>query len=228
MPAPTPSTMRAGMFPARRQGSALGRLHGGQQPPPDLAERDRQGLLLHAGFDQRPDVLQQALAELGVVGIDLPRPLGRDDDEAVLAVDDVEQVVDGRVGDAVRSGIACHRLPSVSVFWPDQAVIKVTSCPHTSLTDVLTSVMSNSWPASIALAASSSRRAMTSGGSVPRAERRRTSSSQEGGARKTRSASATARRTCLAPSMSISSSAGTPAAMRRATGSRGVPERCPA
>src|SRR6478736_2099994 len=224
MPAPTPSTMRAGMFPARRQGSGLGRLHGGQQPPPDLAERDRQGLLLHAGLDQRPDVLQQALAELGVVGVDLPRPLGRHDDEAVLAIDDVEQVVDGRVGDAVSSGIPCHRLPSVkSVFRPDQAVIKATSCSHTSLTDVLTSVMSNSWPASISLAASSSRRAMTSGGSVPRAERRRTSSSQEGGARKTRSASGTARRTCLAPSMSISSSAGTPAAMRRVTGSRGVP-----
>ena len=52
----------------------------------DLAQRDRQRLLLHVGLDQRADVLQQALAELGVVRVDLPRPLGRHDDQAVLGV----------------------------------------------------------------------------------------------------------------------------------------------
>ena len=84
-----------------------------QQPLADLAQRDRQRLLLHVGLDQRADVLQQALAELGVVGVDLPRPLGREDDQAVLAVDDLEQLVDRRVDDA----LAAAGLPA-TVYLP--------------------------------------------------------------------------------------------------------------
>src|SRR3954447_23818089 len=57
----------------------------GQQTLVDLAQRDRQGLLLRGGVDQRADVLQQALGELAVVGVDLARTLGGEDDQAVLA-----------------------------------------------------------------------------------------------------------------------------------------------
>src|SRR4029450_12417610 len=41
-----------------------------------LTESDRQRLLLHSGLDQWADVIEQALAELGVVGVDLPSSLG--------------------------------------------------------------------------------------------------------------------------------------------------------
>src|SRR5580704_19725769 len=110
--------MRAGTCPAEAGWSGLSwsglswsGLHyvrGGQQALPDLAERDGQRLLLDPGLDQRAHVLQQALAELSVVGVDLPRPLRRHDHQAVLAVDDLEQIINGRVGDALRGGITCH------------------------------------------------------------------------------------------------------------------------
>src|SRR4051794_3808908 len=70
----------------------------------DLAQRHRQRLLLHVGRDEWPDVLEQALAELAVVGVDLAGALGGVDDERVLALDLVEQLVDGRVGDALGIG----------------------------------------------------------------------------------------------------------------------------
>src|SRR5215469_12436173 len=116
MPAPTPRTMRAGMFRAWRQGVSSRASPRRTAAGPGSPAARSTGASPARGSRPAADVLQQALAELGVVGVDLPRPLGRHDDEAVLAVDDVEQVVDGRVGDAVRSGIACHRLPSVNVF----------------------------------------------------------------------------------------------------------------
>src|SRR5690606_19726478 len=93
---------------ARRAGSGLGGLFGlgldGQQASVDLAHRDRQRLLLVARLEQRADVLQQALAELRVVRVDLARALRRVDDERVLRVDVLEQVVDRRVGDALGGG----------------------------------------------------------------------------------------------------------------------------
>src|SRR5215218_3537044 len=69
-------------------GGQLGRVDvlAGQQVVVDLAQGDRERLLLHVGLDERTDVLQEALAELGVVGVDLPRPLGAVEDELVLAV----------------------------------------------------------------------------------------------------------------------------------------------
>src|SRR3954451_10314164 len=69
-----------------------------------LTERHRQRLLLDVGRDERPDVLEQALPELAVVGVDLAGPLRRVDDERVLALDLVEQLVDRRVGDALGIG----------------------------------------------------------------------------------------------------------------------------
>src|SRR5215217_5054553 len=76
----------------------------GQQALVDLAERDREGLLLRRGVDQRADVLQQALGELAVVGVDLARALGGEDHQAVLAAGPLQQLVDRRVGDALGGG----------------------------------------------------------------------------------------------------------------------------
>src|SRR6478736_6101116 len=73
----------------------------GQQVSVDLTQRDGQRLLLHVGVHERPDVLQQALAELGVVGVDLPGALGAVEDQLVLAVGLGGQVVDRGVGDTL-------------------------------------------------------------------------------------------------------------------------------
>src|SRR3954464_6564881 len=73
----------------------------GQQALVDLAERDRERVLLGCGVDQRADVLEQALGELAVVGVDLTGALGGEDDQAVLAAGALEQLVDRRVGDAL-------------------------------------------------------------------------------------------------------------------------------
>src|SRR5215475_10858700 len=83
----------------------------------DLTERDGQRLLLAPRLHQRPDVLEQALAELRVVGVDLPCALGGHDDQPVLAVHDVKEFVDRRVDDAVGDLVGlspCHVLPSVN------------------------------------------------------------------------------------------------------------------
>src|SRR6478752_7456237 len=72
-----------------------------QQVVVDLAERDRQRLLLDVRVDERADVLQEALAELGVVGVDLAGTLGAVEHQLVLAVGLGEQVVDRGVGDAL-------------------------------------------------------------------------------------------------------------------------------
>src|SRR3954468_655127 len=67
----------------------------------DLAQRDRQGLLLDVGVDQWADVLEQALAQLGVVGVNLAGALGAVEDQLVLAVGLGQQVVDRGVGHAL-------------------------------------------------------------------------------------------------------------------------------
>src|SRR3954468_13513921 len=88
------------------QGGPSSVLAGGvrQQALVDLAERDRERLLLRCGVDQGADVLQQALGELAVVGVDLAGALGGVDHQAVLAAGALEQLVDRRVGDALRGG----------------------------------------------------------------------------------------------------------------------------
>src|SRR6478672_9254842 len=84
-------------------GGELGRVDvlAGQQVVVDLAQRDRERLLLHVGVDERADVLEQALAQLGVVGVDLASTLGAGEHQLVLAVGLAEQVVDRGVGDAL-------------------------------------------------------------------------------------------------------------------------------
>src|SRR5581483_1103038 len=64
----------------------------------DLLEGDRQRLVLQpTGLDERRNELAATLAELVVVGVDLPRALGCEDHERVLGVDLREQVVDLRL-----------------------------------------------------------------------------------------------------------------------------------
>src|SRR2546423_4833471 len=70
----------------------------------DLLQRDRQRLVLQAaGLDERRHELAAALAELAVVGVDLARPLRREDDQGVLRVHPLgtEQVVDLRFDHAL-------------------------------------------------------------------------------------------------------------------------------
>src|SRR5215218_5369287 len=225
----------------------------GQQTLVDLAQRDREGLLLGSGVDQGADVLQQALGELAVVGVDLTRALGGEDDQAVLAAGALEQLVDRRVGDALGGrcdsghGWACSSFDSGSErpagttgaaltrghYSPgtrpgEGAVSKLTNSCAARPTSSLTTTTSNSPAASSSACARASRRSWTAGGSEPRPASRLTSSAHDGGARKTSCAFGSRARTWRAPCSSISSRAGDPVASRFRSGSTGVPYRLPA
>src|SRR5215217_2151614 len=170
----------------------------GQQTLVDLTERDRQGLLLRRGVDQRADVLQQALGELAVVGVDLARALGGEDHQAVLAAGALEQLVDRRVGDALGGGCdsghgrACSSArqsgvagggagprhsdaPLLRRVPGDGAVSNPTNSSAARATSSLTTTTSNSPAASSSACASRSRRSCTAGGSDPRPASRLTS-----------------------------------------------------
>src|SRR5512139_167982 len=113
MPPETPRTTRAPVLMAGAVASGLVDLLGSEQAGVDLPHGDGQRLLVDVGLDQRTDVLEQALAQLGVVGVDLTRALRGVDDQAVLRVGRREQLVDRRVGDALRRGSgAGHGWPS--------------------------------------------------------------------------------------------------------------------
>src|SRR5260370_28427742 len=118
MPAPAPRITRAdaGMAASGWSWSACGGLDV-EQPLLDLTERDGQRLLLTARLDQRADVLQQPLAELGVIRVDLPGALRGHDHQPVLAVHDLEKLVDRRVDDALGDLSARHALPSLVYFF---------------------------------------------------------------------------------------------------------------
>src|SRR3569833_811690 len=90
MPPPTPRTT-LGLL-------TLGVL---EQATVDLAQRDRERLLARTRLDERADVLEQALAQLGVVDVDLAGTLGRVDHQRVLRADLLEQVINRRGGDAL-------------------------------------------------------------------------------------------------------------------------------
>src|SRR3954454_13569545 len=220
----------------------------GEQALVDLAQRDREGLLLRSGVDQRADVLQQALGELAVVGVDLTRALGGEDHQAVLAAGALEQLVDRRVGDALGGrcdsghGRACssfdsgRKRPAGTVgdtlprgrYSPgtrpgEGAVSNPTNSSAARVTSSLTTTTSNSPEASSSACARASRRSWTAGGSDPRPASRLTSAAQDGGARNTSWASASRSRTWRAPCSSISRRAGSPSANRSRTGRAGVP-----
>src|SRR6478735_2002763 len=77
-------------------GGELGRVDvlADEQVVVDLAQGDRERLLLDMGVHERADVLEQALTELRVVGVDLPGALGAEENQLVLAVGLGQQVVD--------------------------------------------------------------------------------------------------------------------------------------
>ncbi|MPM51296.1 hypothetical protein SDC9_98044 [bioreactor metagenome] len=80
----------------------------------DLAQRDRQRLLLDLGLDQRTDVLQQPTAQLGVVGVDLASTLRGEQHQAVLRVDPRQEVVDRGVRDSRGRGFSSQDQPSAT------------------------------------------------------------------------------------------------------------------
>src|SRR3954471_159291 len=89
---------------------------GGQQAGVDLTHGDAERLLLRGGLDQGTDVLEEALTELAVVGVDLAGALGREDHQRVLQRGLVEQLVDRRVGDAFGVGYGSHCLKILNVL----------------------------------------------------------------------------------------------------------------
>src|SRR5699024_1154231 len=79
-------------------------LRGGQQAVVNFAQRNGQGLFLYFGLYERTDILQEALTELGVVGIDLPGTTGGIDHQRILRIGRFKQLINGRVGDAFGLG----------------------------------------------------------------------------------------------------------------------------
>src|SRR4051794_2316332 len=169
----------------------------------DLAHGDGQRLLPRARLHQRTDVLQQALAELGVVVVDLAGALGRVDDQRVLRAHLAEEVVDRRVGDAlgdVSGDDTGQRHAHVADSWGEGREAPATAGPTsnstnfaaTACTSSLTSATSNSERAASSSVAVCSRRANCASFSVPRLRSRRSSSPSDGGSTKTATESGTA------------------------------------
>src|ERR687895_2594323 len=140
--------------------------------PGDLLEGDLEVVLRARLHHRRRVLVEGALAEVVVVGVDLPGPLGGDEDAGVVGVHLVEQHVE---------------------TWLDHgedmvAASSVSSCrarPRSSFT----TRWSNSPAASNSSRAAAKRRSITSGRSDARAARRRFRSSNEGGSMKMRTAS---------------------------------------
>src|SRR5690606_32644495 len=116
----------------------------GQQTLVDLAQRDREGLLLDLGLEERSDVLEQAFAELGVVSVDLAGALGRVEHELVLRVGLLQKIVDRRVGDAFGNGARRGHEKASQRFWGVNVQSKSTNSRAACSTSVLTMTTSNS------------------------------------------------------------------------------------
>src|SRR3954469_15109745 len=67
----------------------------------DFLERDRQVVLRTALDHRRRELVERALAQVVVVAVDLPRPLGGDQHGGVVGVDMLEERVDARVDHAL-------------------------------------------------------------------------------------------------------------------------------
>src|SRR5437763_3117433 len=87
-----PSRARPGMS-ALRDDRCLQALEG-DLAVGDLLEGDSERLGSHPALDERRDELSPALTELAVVGVDLPGPLGSEDDQGVARIDVREELVD--------------------------------------------------------------------------------------------------------------------------------------
>src|SRR5437763_9239301 len=151
MPPLTPRTTWRSLIRPGRSDLRLELLEG-QRVLVDLTQRHRERLLLHVGRDERADVLEKTLTELRVVGVDLPGALRRVDDERVLALDLVEQLVDGRVGDALGvGGGAGHAVPlSWSVVYGIQASTQPSMWPVRASAASSAAVFSIEWTATSA------------------------------------------------------------------------------
>src|SRR3954469_10686045 len=137
----------------------------------DLAQCDREGLVVDGGVDERSDVVEQrSLVQVGVVVVDLTRTLARENHELVLRVDAREQVVDRRVDDA--GVLVGHEgLPKCS--HPNQGTASNSTTSAAAWpTSRLTTFTSNSSWACISTFAVSSLRACSGASSVPRPTRR--------------------------------------------------------
>src|SRR6476659_8408790 len=79
----------------------------GQHPLGDLLHRHREVVLRAGLHERRRIVVEGAFAELVVVVVDLPCPLGRNDDERIARIDVQEQIVYTRLnhlGEMVPAG----------------------------------------------------------------------------------------------------------------------------
>src|SRR5699024_10557031 len=211
----------------------------------DLAQRDRERLLLVLDVHERADELQQALGELRVVRVDLASALGGVQHQGVLRVDGLEQTVDRGVRDGfglcdcsghgcpfVRYDVRRSRIrPSPGggegagggAQVRSRTPSRRASASAARSTVSLTMVTSNSSSAASSTRAVASRRSRSSASSVPRPTSRSSRGSQRGGARNTQRASGRVSRTCRAPYRSISSSTGRPSTSFCWSGPRGVP-----
>src|SRR5690606_18175533 len=190
----------------------------------DLVERHRERLVVDRRVDERADVVEErALVQVGVVVVDLTRALGGEDDELVLGVDLRQQLVDGRVDDALVLGHVGSPHDLVRAEGVPGTASNSTTSRAARLTSWFTTFTSNSSCAASSIFAVSRRRACSAADSVPRPVSRRTSSSHVGGSRKTSSASGMAFFTARAPCRSISSSTLRPVARAASIGERGVP-----
>src|SRR3990172_2411439 len=178
----------------------------------DLLEGDRERLVAQTRLDERRHELGAALAELVVVGVDLPRALGRECHQRVLGVDLREEVVDLRLdhgfGDpswvssawvssawvssawVSSAWVSSAWVSSASGFsaarpltWGNVPMIAATSAVAASRSS-FTTAWSNQSRCSSSQLALARRRARRSSSSVPRERRRRSSSPSEGGSRR--------------------------------------------
>src|SRR3954469_17192453 len=155
----------------------------------DFLERDLE-VVLGAGLDHRRRVLvESALAEVVVVGVDLPGALGGDQHARVVRVDLLEQLV--------QAGLDHHQADMV-------AASSTSSSSARSRSSFTTTCWNSSW-AAISSCATARRSRIWSGASEPRARRRCSSVSCDGGAMNTCTASGSVSRTWRAPWRSISS-----------------------
>src|SRR6478609_3824628 len=178
----------------------------------DFLECDRE-VVLGAGLDhRRRELVERALAEVVVVGVDLAGALRGHDHTGVIGVDDLEEAVDARRDHELESSGRSNSPRTTSAS-------SSVACSSRSLT----ATYSNSLSASSSSSAVASRASTSSGASVPRPTRRARSASTDGGAMNTCTASGIAARIWRAPCTSISSTTPAASAMRRSSSDRSVP-----
>src|SRR5689334_1107260 len=163
-----------------------------------LLERHRQ-VVLRARLDERgQELVECPLAELVVVVVDLPGPLGRDDHQRVARVDVLEQFIDARVDQGA------GMVPAAA----NSARTRPSSSPIARSRSSFTIVFVNSGASLRCSSADSSRCSISPSLSVPRARRRRSSSASLGAVMKKLMLFGSRSLTASAPPVSSSSRTG--------------------